>query len=445
MELDATFYEEFRQQARLLVPERPVLLALVRLYSWLVTEGLERFGEEKLREFLARGEADSLAGEDAAAYTPWQRHTTLIRELQTYWLLRGVGSAAATYSLRPHARAFCNRLYKTLFSKLVVSQVEAAFRRLRDGLGEGEAAFLAWARELLPLSLDVEQHLTVLENDIETAVEQLRRHTHQSEADFQLTIEQVNSALAELLRQAEELSRAFGHATGLRVQLRRVWLGNEQEQVAVDQAAREALAFLDRANGRLDELSERLGAVHSQVKTLFGSFNRMRFDRQTEQFLLSLLAAPPAREPRLPAGVPLARLAYQPLRFGRVPLASQAVLPTQPTAPPRRVPNQPAQAAFLARTEEQLRRRGRVRYWLHELRQQLAPAGSSVAFGAFAQRLVGAEGAAAHEILARLLAAVRRDDEPRRGWQLTVDADAEELLENDFAHFTLWKLTITNP
>jgi hypothetical protein len=451
MLLDPTFYDAFREQGQLLVPERPVLLALVRLYSWLAANRQERFGEEKLREFLRQGEADALVGEAVASpYTPWQRYTITIRELQTYWLLRGVGAAAATYSLRPHARAFCKRLHTTLFAKLVVSQVEASFRLLRQGLAEDEETFdeetfLAWSRAFLPLSLDVEQQLTVLENDIETAVGQLRRHTSQSEDDFQLLIQQVDGTLEELLQQAQQLSRAFAHTTDLQTRLRHIWLANEAEQAAVNQAAREALDFMDRANHRLDELSERLGEVHTQVKTLFGSLNRRRFDRQTEQLLLLLLAAPPAREPRLPAGVPLARLAYRPLRFSRVPEASQAVLPTQPvTAPPRPV-NLPAQAAFKAHTEEQLRRRGRVRYWLHELRQQLAPAGASVEFGLFGQRLAAEEGAATHEILTRLLAAVRRDDEPRLGWQLRIDATQEDLLENDFARFTLWKLTIHNP
>jgi hypothetical protein len=444
MSLDPTFYDAFREQTRLLVPERPVLLALVRLYSWLAANRLERFEEEKLREFLRQGEADALVGaEEASPYTPWQRHSASIRELQTYWLLRGVGAAAATYSLRPHARAFCKRLHTTLFAKLLVSQVEASFQLLRQGLAEEEETFLAWSRAFLPLSLDVEQQLTVLENDIETAVGQLRRHTSQSESDFQLIIQQVDGTLEELLQQAQELSRAFAHTTDLQTRLRHIWLTNEQE--AVNQAAQEALDFMDRANRRLDELSERLGEVHTQVKTLFGSFNRRRFDRQTEQFLLSLLAAPPAHAPRLPAGVPLARLAYRPLRFSRVPVASQALLPTQPATAPPRLANEPAQAAFKARTEEQLRRRGRVRYWLGELRQLLAPAGTSVVFSAFGQRLVAEEGAAAHEILTRLLAAVRRDDEPRRGWQLLVDATREEVIENDFARFTLWKLTIHNP
>ena len=274
---------------------------------------------------------------------------------------------------------------------------------------------------------------------------QLRRHTSQSEADFQLILQQVDGTLEELLQQAQELSRAFAHTTDLQARLRHIWLTNEQEQAAVNQAAQEALNFIDRANRRLDELSERLGAVHRQVKTLFGSFNRRRFDRQTEQFLLALLAAPPAREPRLPVGVPLARLAYRPLRFSRVPVASQAVLPTQPVTAPPRLANQPAQAAFQARTEEQLRRRGRVHYWLAELRRQLAPAGASVEFGAFGQRLVAEEGAAAHELLTRLLAAVRRDEELCRGWQLLIDASQEEVIENDFARFTLWKLTIHNP
>lgn len=446
MSLDPTFYETFREQGQLLVPTRPVLLALVRLYSWLVSNRLERFGEDKLREFLKRGEADALMGEDEASpYTPWQRHTTTIRELQTYWLLRGVGAAAATYSLRPHARAFCKRLHTTLFTKLVVSQVEASFRLLRQGLAEDEETFLAWSRAFQPLSLDVEQQLTVLENDIETAVGQLRRHTSQSEEDFQLLIQQVDGTLEELLQQAQQLSRAFAHTTDLQTQLRHIWLANEAEQAGVNQAAREALDFMDRANRRLDELSERLGEVHTQVKTLFGSLNRRRFDRQTAQFLLSLLAAPPAREPRLPAGVSLARLAYRPLRFSRVPVASQMVLPTQPVTAPPRLVNLSAQAAFKAHTEEQLRRRGRVRYWLHELRQQLAPAGASVEFSLFGQRLAAEEGAAAHEILTRLLAVVRRDDEPRLGWQLCIDATKEDLLENDFARFTLWKLTIHNP
>ena len=139
MSLDPAFYDAFREQARLLVPERPVLLALVRLYSWLAANRLEQFEEKQLREFLARGEADALVGEEEASlYTPWQRHSAIIRELQAYWLLRGVGAAAATYSLQPHARAFCKRLHTTLFSKLVVSQVEASFQLLRQGLAEDE-------------------------------------------------------------------------------------------------------------------------------------------------------------------------------------------------------------------------------------------------------------------------------------------------------------------
>lgn len=80
-----------------------------------------------------------------------------------------------------------------------------------------------------------------------------------------------------------------------------------------------------------------------------------------------------------------------------------------------------------------------------ELRRLLAPAGASVSFSEFGQRLAAAEGAAAYEILARLLATVRREDEPRRGWQLVVDLQVEDLIENDFTRLTLWKLTITNP
>jgi hypothetical protein len=50
---DPTFYDEFRRQGPLLVPERPVLLALVQLYSWLTMHGVETVPEGKLREFLA--------------------------------------------------------------------------------------------------------------------------------------------------------------------------------------------------------------------------------------------------------------------------------------------------------------------------------------------------------------------------------------------------------
>ncbi|RZL07640.1 MAG: hypothetical protein EOO62_16755 [Hymenobacter sp.] len=72
---DSTFYDEFRRQGQLLVPERPVLLALVRLYSWLTTHGVEVVAEGKLREFLAQGEADVLAGEPTSVYTPRLRYT----------------------------------------------------------------------------------------------------------------------------------------------------------------------------------------------------------------------------------------------------------------------------------------------------------------------------------------------------------------------------------
>lgn len=388
-----------------------------------------------------------LAGGATSVNTPRLRYSGIIRDLQKYWLLRGVNPGPATYSLRPHARALCERLHATLFSELVVSEAEAAFKLLRENIGEGDESFLVWAGQLLPqLSLNVEQQLVALDNAIETAVARLRQQTSHDhdEAAFVVTLEEVDATLADLLQKATELGRAFGHTVELQAQLTHLWASNDQEQTAVNQAARQALRFIDRARQRLDELSQRLSWVHPRVQALFGNLGKLRFDRKTEQFLLALLRAEPGSEPDPLAGVPLARLAYQPLRFDRVPTAGQ-VLPAEPVQAPKRVANDPAQQAFQARTEEQLRRRRQGRYWLGELRRLLAPAGASVRFVEFGQRLAAAEGAAAYDILARLLATVRREDEPRRGWQLAVDSETEETIENDFTRLTLWKLTITNP
>ena len=318
MTIEPTFYDEFRRQGQLLVPERPVLLALVRLYSWLTTYGVEVVPEGKLREFLAQGEADALAGEPASVYTPRLRYTGIIRDLQKYWILRGVTPGPATYTLRPHARALCERLHATLFSALVVSEVEAAFRRLREGIGEGDEGFLAWARELLPqLSLNVEQQLVALDNAIETAVVKLRHQTSQDEETFLVTLQEVDTTLVDLLQKATELSRAFGHTVALQAQLLHLWTSNDQEQTTVNQAARQALRFIDRARQRLDELSQRLSWVHPRVQALFGNLGKLRFDRKTEQFLLALLRTEPGASPAdLLAGVPLA---YQPLRFNPHP------------------------------------------------------------------------------------------------------------------------------
>jgi hypothetical protein len=263
---DPTFYDEFRRQGQLLVPERPVLLALVRLYSWVTTHGVEAVPESKLREFLAQGEADMLAHEPASVYTPRLRYSGIIRDLQKYWLLRGVNPGPATYILRPHARALCERLHATLFSELVVSEVEAAFKLLRENIGEGDESFLTWAGQLLPqLSLNVEQQLVALDNAIETAVARLRQQTSHDESVFVVTLEEVDTTLVDLLQKATELSRAFGHTVELQAQLTHLWTSNDQEQTAVNQAARQALRFIDRARQRLDELSQRLSWVHPRV------------------------------------------------------------------------------------------------------------------------------------------------------------------------------------
>jgi hypothetical protein len=440
MELNSHFDEEFQRQSRLLLPDRPVLLALVRLYSWLLTTGAEVFDEPQLREALTAAERDMPEVEFGTVYTPWQRHTGIVRDLQAYWLLRSATPGPATYRLKPHARGMCKRLHTTLFSKLIVSEVEAAFRALKANLGENDEAFLNWARQLLPtLSLDVEQQLVALDNDIDTTLKQLRDQTSHTEEAFLATLHDVDNTLTDLLGKAEELNRAFNHAAQLEQQLTHIWTGNQQEREAVNREAQTALQFIRRARQRLDEVSQRLDWVRHNVRGLFSNLSKLRFDRKTEQFLLALLAAEPDAQPRLSH-----RLGYKPLRFERVPHAGQ-VLPSEPVQAPVRPENQPAQQAFQARTEEMMRVRGRVQHWLHELRQELAPAGASVRFGEFGQRLASIEGVNAHEVLTQLLATVRREDELQRQWQLRVTASEEEIIENDFVRIKLWKLTLTNP
>lgn len=174
-----------------------------------------------------------------------------------------------------------------------------------------------------------------------------------------------------------------------------------------------------------------------------GSLKKLRFDRKTEQFLELLLNAAPTAKPRLPAGVALVRLAYQPLRYERVPHAGQ-VLPAVPVPAAVRPANQRAQQAFKEHTEEMLRVRGRVQYWLARLRAELLRSGATVDFKEFGQRLVDSEGPAAYDILSQVLATVRREDELDRNWQLHIVAQEEEI-ENEFGTISLWKLTLTNP
>ncbi|NML66157.1 hypothetical protein HHL22_13170 [Hymenobacter sp. RP-2-7] len=444
MNVNSLFYEEFRRQGKLLMPDRPVLLALLKLYTWLATSGADFFTEDQLRDALKAGEADSPDTEHNSLYTPWQRHTLLVRELQVYWLLRGVESGTTvTYRFKPHARAICKRLHTTLFSKLVVSQVEAAFRRLQQGLGESEEDFLNWARELLPLGLEVEQQLVALDNDIEETIRQLRQQTSQSEESFLAVLDYVSATLDNLLQKADELNRAFDHAADLEQELTHIYTGKQYESEAVDREAREALRFIRRARQRLNELSLRLDWVRPRVRAVFGNLKKLRFDRKTEQFLERLLNAEPTTKPQLPAGVALARLVYRPLRYERVPHAGQ-VLPAVPVPAAVRPTNQRAQQDFKARTEEMLRVRGRVQHWLTQLRAELLQAGATVDFREFGQRLADSEGPAAYEIVAQVLATVRREDELNRNWQLHIIAQ-EEKIENEFGIINLWKLTLTNP
>lgn len=444
MEVDSHFYDEFRRQGKLLLPDRPVLLALIKLYIWLANTGADFFTEDQLRGALKVGEADSPEKEHNPLYTPWQRHTLLVRELQAYWLLRGVESGTtATYRFKPHARAICKRLYSTLFVKLVVSQVEAAFRRLREGLGESEEDFLNWARELLPLGLEVEQQLVALDNDIEETIRQLRQQTSHSEDSFLAVLDHVSATLDNLLQKADELNRAFDQAAGLEQELTRIYTAKQYESEAVDREAREALRFIRRARQRLNELSLRLDWVRPRVRAIFGNLKKLRFDRKTEQFLELLLNAEPAAKPSLPAGVAIARLVYQPLRYERVPHAGQ-VLPAVPVPAAVRPANQQAQQAFKAQTEEMLRVRGRVQHWLARLRAELLQPGATVRFKEFGQRLADSEGRACYEILSQVLATVRREDELERSWQLRI-ATHEEEIENEFVTISLWNLTLTNP
>ena len=272
MEIESHFYDEFRRQGRLLLPDRPVLLALIKLYTWLATAGADFFTEDQLREALKAGEADSPDTEHNPLYTPWQRHTLLVRELQAYWLLRGIESnTTVTYRFKPHARAICKRLHTTLFSRLVVSQVEAAFRRLREGLGENEEDFLNWARELLPLGLEVEQQLVALDNDIEETIHHLRQQTSQSEESFLAVLDYVSTTLDNLLQKADELNRAFDQAAGLEQDLTRIYTARQYESEAVDREAREALRFIRRARQRLNELSLRLDWVRPRVQAILAA------------------------------------------------------------------------------------------------------------------------------------------------------------------------------
>lgn len=450
MEQPYSLYQQVRDDYAQLFPSSRAILALVYLYEQFgnINAAGQAFTEDDLNDALRRVAADeptlpatSLLPEVAVSRAA-SSHWRYLPQLQQYLLERDRDTR--TYRFTAFGLALCQSLQLVFTEKVNPAAVAQTFATLSRELKNGD--LLPWLQSTLPhLRGIIQQQVEILAENIRIELRKLRRRTDQNDEEFQLLAKRVSQALTELSQQSADLRAAFGQAASLENELERQWLDYSTPDAATAAELQigvgQARDFLQHTHNRLMSLDRRLSLVQPRVRDLFGNLRKLHFDRNSERLLDALLHSdlapgtwPAGIGPKSPGP---ARLSYC-LMHGR----TERALPPQPVPARVRLPQPQAQAEFSRLAQAQWNVQQQVSYWLRELIIGVE-AQDSFPFAVLARRVVEAEGPHAYTILARLLAQLRRQVAPRRGWTLHINPAQEEYLTTPTYLLTLWNLHIS--
>lgn len=441
MSQEGAFFDQFVKNYSQLFPDKSIMLAIMHLLSRFAdAEGPAcEFSESQLIEVLqqAREEAP-IIGNGQRAYTPREYLNHKIHSLLEHYLSRD--ERTGSYYFTQYAISLYHTVRNALFEKVNPIKVAGIFRTLQADLAINSLSH--WASVTLPsFQNEVYQQLLAFDNDINSTLKQLRRHLNQDEQDFLVMLTQVCTTLDDLRDQAQALTDAFSIAEDIQAQISAKRL-LEEETAEID-AVPQAVAFLRRARGKLGTASDRLERVRPRVNMLFSDLTKLRFDHNTERFLMHLLAAEPAGKViALPSGIGLPEVWLPDATFLAVP-RSASLFPLARVKSPLPVEDPELRAANQRTVQQKIQQTTRVQHYLRQLVQGLKTE-EEIEFTPYAAQILATEGPAAHGVLMQVIDRLLRELVPRHGWQVLVTPELQ-LLQNETFRLTLWNIRLRRP
>jgi hypothetical protein len=265
------------------------------------------FLESDIRDALTTIEQSQLElYKQESNYTPWERHSKIIRELREHILLYDL--RARTYAFTAYGESIFRAIHNALTNEVNPNKVDYILLKLLTDLSLlTSETFLQWLEVTLPDQQgQVLEELRKLDDGIRVAIRRLRFVSGEDD-EFLIMLKGVNSTLELLMNQADDMQKAFRHFDGMELEALR--LRTTLSDHNYEDAGRiiELLNFIRASRRKLSTLRDRLGKVQPRIRELFSNLHKRQFDRQSERFLLYLLDADhgklSATEVMLPDGV----------------------------------------------------------------------------------------------------------------------------------------------
>nr|WP_294894449.1 hypothetical protein [uncultured Pedobacter sp.] len=366
-------YREAKYQYELIVPEQIEGLVLLSLFEQF---GSESFKEEQINAIIDRVHHD--LGKSTQR-TEYDRNNSIVLKLQEFYLSRD--ESKKQYRFKTFGLQFC----KNIKERLLGNYNPAKIKRLFDGLlvdlkrylETADYTFDLWFEEhFIRIFPEITAHVEILDQQVSQSVREFRKRIKNEKENIHVLLDDIIIRLDGIKGQANELKAAFASTYEIDAKVEEVMIDGIQGTST--QNINKVFEFNGSIRGQLEQISTRIDHIKPKVREFIYEFNQRDFDRKSAMFLDLLIKRSNTikneagkRIISLPAAVP----GFQ--------ISDQASLPRFVVVPEKDIaPKIPAEALIRSidteRQKEMIRlekikvwERGRVSYWIKEIKERL--------------------------------------------------------------------------
>jgi hypothetical protein len=263
--------------------EGTVIIALYeRLNKGKYTNGF--FSEDEIHSLFSTFQSSDRTTDK---YYPKERNKQRIRKLLKYFL--NYDEEQRLYSFQEYGRSFCEIARKTLKGSFDPTQIELICSNLKRDLDQAfgsDEALVNW----FEINLDVyktklAQQTDFLHQQIDVAVNKLRKDVLSQNDDPIDLLKRVNDDLTDIQNKNRELRIAFEDTDRINSALIKI----ETENESVIDFIEDTAVFFKRIQTKLRTTDRRLDRIQPKIKQLFATLSRPELSAKTELFIHFLL------------------------------------------------------------------------------------------------------------------------------------------------------------
>jgi hypothetical protein len=440
---NVNFYRELKKDKFYphLVPSQEAGLVIVLLYDQWKTGKFDdnSFAEEAVMSAVQ--EVDSDLGKTTER-TPWQRFKEINITLQQYFLLRN--EETNRYKISQYGIEFCENIKRKLEREFNPSDIEKIVANLISLLKEAlvKKDFEFWYQHQFNKQRSTfKNQVETLLRQVDVAVKEFRFSTLSDDDSFLETVKRVDESLQVVSEHANELRDAFFDTDDLKALLLQMPIDETTDDLV--EHKEDVRKFLLGIQDDLNIINRRIERIRPKLRQFIAGIHQRTFDRNTESFLKHLLnnsaivSKSGKKQLQLPEGIERKAIFGQREKF--IIVEGGRLAPKVPTPVVKPVVDTQKRLGKLKETQDSLKIRRQVSYWLKELDLLLSD-DDELGFSEFYFKILSEEAEFAKTIATRVASKAVTKYSKLKMYQVEVDQTLTA--DQEHKNVAIWKMTI---